>query len=352
MPVTQTLYPASMRIFLMACLLCAVAQAQSPWELESSGTTASLRGIQNVGGGVAWASGTNGTVVRSEDTGYLWQQCTTPPNAANLDFRAIQAWDAQTILAMSSGPGNKSQLFLSTDGCTSWKQLLTNTDPTGFWDGMLFLDRKHGILYGDPVKGVLPMLTTSDGGATWRLDPTSPHGLPGESLFAASNSSLTTQAGHFWMGTSKARVWFRGGKGTWTPVPTPLASGNDSSGVFSVAFRDSLHGVAVGGDFRHPAESNHTAALTSDGGKHWSPARTMPHGYRSGVAWDDQDRAWITVGTNGSDISYDDGATWQWLDGGSWNAISLPWAVGPNGQIGKLGMVRPPQKATAGSASH
>jgi hypothetical protein len=63
------------------------------------------------------------------------------------------------------------------------------------------------------------------------------------------------------------------------------------------------------------------------------------------VAWDEKDRAWITVGTNGSDVSYDDGKTWQWLDGGNWNALSLPWTVGPNGQIGKLGMLPAPPAA-------
>jgi hypothetical protein len=73
--------------------------------------------------------------------------------------------------------------------------------------------------------------------------------------------------------------------------------------------------------------------------------RKPPHGYRSAVAWDEKDQAWITVGSNGSDISYDDGKTWQWLDSGNWNALSLPWAVGPNGQIGKLGTLPAPPAA-------
>jgi hypothetical protein len=55
------------------------------------------------------------------------------------------------------------------------------------------------------------------------------------------------------------------------------------------------------------------------------------------VAWDAEHQAWIAAGTNGSDISYDDGKTWQWLDSGNWNALSLPWVVGPKGRIGKLG---------------
>lgn len=45
---------------------------------------------------------------------------------------------------------------------------------------------------------------------------------------------------------------------------------------------------------------------------------------------------WITVGTNGSDISRDDGRSWQPLDNGNWNALSLPFVVGPHGRIGKL----------------
>src|ERR1700755_805546 len=69
-----------------------------PWEIEDSGTSAGLRGIHTVGGGVAWASGTGGTVLRSEDTGYLWQQCAMPPGAAKLDFRGIWAWDALHVL--------------------------------------------------------------------------------------------------------------------------------------------------------------------------------------------------------------------------------------------------------------
>ena len=179
------------------------------------------------------------------------------------------------------------------------------------------------------------------------LDPKSPEPLPGESLFAASNSAMAAyERGWFWLGTSKGRVLGDSAMSDWQSWQTPLASGNDSSGVFSLAFRDQKHGVAVGGDYRKPEESKGTAAYTSDGGEHWSAPRKPPHGYRSAVAWDAKSHAWITVGTNGSDISYDDGETWQWLDSGNWNALSLPWAVGPKGQIGKLGTL--PAKAAAG----
>jgi photosystem II stability/assembly factor-like uncharacterized protein len=315
-----------------------VAGAQSgPWELEDSGTTAGLRGIHAVGGGVVWASGTGGTVLRSEDTGYLWQQCAMPPGAGKLDFRGIWAWDALDVLILSSGPGDLSRLYQTSDGCSSWKLVLTNSDPAGFWDGLIFLDRQHGLIYGDPTHGVeFGLLETRDGGKTWNPAAEFP-ALPGESVFAASNSAMTVAGGWIWLGTSKARVLRTSDLKIWQSAQTPLASGTDSSGVFSVAFRDQKHGIAVGGDYRKPEEATGTAAITSDGGEHWSVPSKLPHGYRSAVAWDASDHAWITVGSNGSDISYNDGVTWQWLDSGNWNALSLPWAVGPNGQIGKLG---------------
>ena len=104
------------------------------WTLETSNTTADLRGIHNVGGGVAWASGTNGTVLRTEDGGYVWQSCTVPPGAEKLDFRGIQAFDANTAIVMSSGTGDLSRLYKTTDGCHSWKLIFTNPDKDGFFD--------------------------------------------------------------------------------------------------------------------------------------------------------------------------------------------------------------------------
>ncbi len=89
-------------LFPIAC----TAQTGSPWQMEPSETTADLRGIHAVGGGVVWASGTGGTVLRSQDSGFEWQQCAIPPGAEKLDFRAIWAWDDETAIVMSSGAGH------------------------------------------------------------------------------------------------------------------------------------------------------------------------------------------------------------------------------------------------------
>ncbi len=170
----------------------------------------------------------------------------------------------------------------TTDGCNSWKLLFTNPDAAGFWDGLLFLDRQHGVIYGDPVQAPgrtdhvrFGLLVTHDGGKTWR--PGAAWSRFRESLlFAASNSAMAASGSWIWLGTSKARVLRTKNLATWQSAQTPLASGNDSSGVFSLAFRDQMHGIAVGGDYRKPEEATGTAAYTSDGGEHWSVPASCP----------------------------------------------------------------------------
>jgi photosystem II stability/assembly factor-like uncharacterized protein len=100
---------------LWVCLLfglgLATQRMHAQFDMEESHTTASLRGIAVAGPGIAWASGSGGTVRRTEDGGYLWQICTTPPDAEKLDFRAIQAFDANTAFVMSSGKGHLSRVY-------------------------------------------------------------------------------------------------------------------------------------------------------------------------------------------------------------------------------------------------
>ena len=144
-----------------------------------------------------------------------------------------------------------------------------------------------------------------------------------------------------------------------------LGQKTQSSGIFSLCFsEDHTHpvGVAVGGDYLKPDEIIDTAASTQDLSS-WHPAQTPPHGYRSAVAYEEKTKTWITVGPNGTDISTDDGRTWRALHPDpaqhqppdadrNWNALSLPFVVGPHGRIGKLrpDALAPPKPAVAKTA--
>src|SRR5579862_3686650 len=180
--------------FAMAAMVwvCGPGSARAQWAMETSNTTADLRGIHSLGNGVAWASGTNGTVLRTEDGGYAWQSCSVPPGAEKLDFRGIQAFDANTAIVMSSGKGDLSRMYKTTDGCHSWKLIFINPDKSGFLDAIVFDRRKWGWVLGDPVRGSFVLFASADGGRTWIRQHN--RGLKAEAstqgAFAASNSSL------------------------------------------------------------------------------------------------------------------------------------------------------------------
>jgi len=373
------------RGFLVALLLANVfaLHAQSSatpptpavWQMQDSGTAASLRGIVSVDGLMAWASGTGGTVLRTLDGGQHWQKCAVPDadkDGATLDFRGVQAWDADTAIVMASGPGYKSRLYKTTDGCRTWKLLFTNPDRDGFFDCFRILreqrtlkeDEGFGLLMGDAVEGELAVFETRNGGATWAKLHNALLQTKG-SAFAASNSCIVDMnaTNDFVLsndvGALKIRLnyagsyWLNDGSPltrSWSTTPLPIASGTPSKGPFAISGHVrityaadgvtvvdlKLLQIAVGGDYTKPNEPSGTAAYTLDGGLHWTASEKPPHGYRSTVQWSEVEKLWITAGTNGSDSSSDDGRTWHALDGGNWNALSLPFIVGPKGRIARI----------------
>ena len=325
-----------------------LAATMVSWVSQVSPTSASLRGLSVVSPDVIWASGSQGTWLLTADSGKHWRTGTVP-GAAELDFRDIEAWNANEALLLSSGEGAHSRVYRTSDGGRHWGLLFTNPDPKGFFDAFAFWDRQHGVLLGDPVCGRFAIFTTADGGQSWQSQFTPP-ALPGEGAFAASGTCLTVKGStEAWFGTgggAKARIFRSSDSGrTWSAVDTPLAAGTPSAGVFSVAFRDAKQGIAVGGDYTKPNDTAGTLAFTRDGGASWqSLAGPGLNGFRSAVAFalpPGGPGYWIAVGTNGSDVSHDSGRSWESVPVGGLNAVAIAsngsaWAVGAHGVIAKM----------------
>jgi photosystem II stability/assembly factor-like uncharacterized protein len=308
-----------------------------------------------VGDGIAWASGSGGTILRTTNGGETWQTCALPPDAEKLDFRGIQAFDGATAVVMSSGPGDHSRIYKTTDSCQSWKLVFTNPDKEGFLDALQFSGASLGALIGDPVNGHFPVFLTEDGGNTWhKPNPKGIAAQKNQSLFAASNSSMLLDGRNLIFVTG-------GGTNALIRVDLQLSDAPVSvrpdlaigaaAGGFSLATRtegSNLVMVTVGGDYKLPAQATGTAVTCIDdrhGSIRCAASATPPGGYRSAVAYDDATKTWIAVGPNGTDVSTDDGRDWRPAKPAqgaapdasqNWNAISLPFAVGGNGRIGKL----------------
>ena len=340
------------RILLLAALCglvgVSLASAGTPgfaWHDTPTGSAASLRGLSAVSATTAWASGSLGTVLRTTDRGATWQQV-GPPGTQDLQFRDIEAFDADHAVILSIGSGSDSRIYVTADGGQTWALTFVNPDPNAFFDCMTFYDSRRGLALSDPPDGLhFRVMATDDGGLSWHVTGAQmPEALPGEFAFAASGQCITTDHGRrAWFGTggaAQARV-FRSDDGgaSWSVAATPLNSG-PTAGIFALAFRGQQHGLAVGGDFLAETASPDNFAGTADGGASWNLLPAAPPEYRSGATWLDGHTA-LAVGPSGSDVSTDAGATWQRFDDGSLDTVDCArptacWASGANGRVGYL----------------
>ena len=319
---------------LLILLAATTALAQPARQTQPSHTTENLRGVSAVSQNIVWASGSHGTYLRTTDAGRTWIPAQVP-DATTLDFRAVVAFSADEAFLMSAGPGDLSRIYHTTDAGQHWQLQFTNTNPKGFFDSMVFWDKTHGIVLGDPIpdesgKLKFELLITTDG-QTWTPLPSTqlPPAQEGEGAFAASNSciailtsnhasgELNADLGTNGKGTTSSRavngpdknralapgetdpnIWFAtGGKAarvfhspdrgqTWQVVDTPILHGLDSTGIFSIAFRDPTHGVIAGGDYKHPKQDGPNLAFTTDAGKTWTLSQIYPQAYYSAAAYD------------------------------------------------------------------
>lgn len=314
------------------------------WHLQKSHSSASIRGLCAVNENVAWLSGANGTIRKTTDGGQNWIKLQVP-ETDSLDFRDIQAFDDQTAIIMSAGPGDNSRIYKTQDGGQNWQLIHTNTIEAGFFNGIAFWDEKNGLLAGDPVDSALFLLKTTDGGETWKRIP--PNNIPpikeGEYGFAASGTHIAVFGeNQAWIGTGgqTSSVFFSEDAGeNWQVVTVPMISGAPSTGIFSLTFSSAQNGIAVGGDYTKEKEGKDNIIITNDGGKSWSLA-VNPLNYRSCVQIIED---WIiAVGPSGSELSLDKGQTWQTIDTIGFHTLSIGnkktgiWAAGADGRIAKL----------------
>ena len=338
---------------------------------QDSGVTVRLRGISAVDANVAWASGREGTVLRTVDGGAHWQAMHVP-GAEKLDFRDVEGFSADRAIVLSIGPGPDSRVYRTDDGGRSWQLALQNADPRAFFDCMAF-DGERGWMLGDPVDGAFQVYASTDGGRSWALQP---GGMPpaekDEAAFAASGTCVATTpwGGRMVVGGGGAARAFvdrgdgAGGNGrdrnassaavttagaspvAWSAYATPIPARVPAAGIFSAAPAGGDM-LLVGGDFEHEAAPG-SAALAQrqdDGSLKVSPLPD-PRGYRSGVACagDARPRC-VAVGPSGVDVLVD--GRWQPLPGAGYDAVDLAadgsgsgWASGDKGRIARI-IVKP-----------
>jgi photosystem II stability/assembly factor-like uncharacterized protein len=339
----------AVRILLLTILFISPAAAQS-WSIETTSFDTNLRAVsathardsRRSSAPVIWASGSHSRLLKSKDGGAHFRRLLVNAGVS-LDLRGIQAFNEKIAYAMSSGEGKKSRIYKTTNAGEGWKLQFSDRRPAFFLDALVCISEKECYAISDPVDGKFLLLATRDG-EHWQELPRDhmPAALPAEGAFAASGTCLSIYGQreiYFATGGPAARVFHSRDLGrTWTVTETPIASGNASSGIFSIT-REGNALVAVGGDYKDVNRADRTAAYSLDQGATWTLAAQPPGGFRSAVASLDAGTL-AAVGPNGEDISNDHGAHWTPTDSLDLNTLAVldgrnAWAAGPKGTIAR-----------------
>jgi len=265
-----------------------------------------------------------------------------------LNFRAISATKDAVFVLSIGNPAVLYKIGFNGNEATNIEEVYVENGVHVFYDAIKFWDDQEGIAMGDPTDECLSIITTKDGGNTWKKLSCDhlPKTALGEAAFAASNSNISIYKNNVWIvtGGKKARVFHSFDRGnTWKVYETPIIQGASMTGIYSVDFYDDQKGIVFGGNWDHKEFNEGNKAITNDGGKTWRLlSNGRGPGYRSSVKF--------IPGTNGNDIvavgspgvsySNDGGNSWVELSTEGFYAIefvndTLAFASGKN-KISKL----------------
>src|SRR5947209_6959022 len=175
-------------LFLLIAYNCNAQTVQ----VLTNGTKTSIRGLSVVNDNVLWASGSNGTVVRSTTSGKTFNWITVKGYQLR-DFRDIEAFDSNTAIIMAVA--EPAIILKTTDAGKTWKKVFEDTTKGMFLDAMDFAG-KYGVVVGDPISGRAFIAKTNDYGNTWNAVKNSSILIKDEAFFASSGTNVKQVISH------------------------------------------------------------------------------------------------------------------------------------------------------------
>lgn len=286
------------RFFACFLLLFCVQTVGAAWKRIDSGTTAWLRAIHFVNESEGWIAGSNGTLLFTKDGGETWERRKVPVKA---NFRDVYFRDEQTGWLLcesdifSAGSGPISFLLRTDDAGESWQRV-------EFVSGRdrilkLLFTRKNGALAfgeGGGIWSETDDVATTDRKQLWKRSD-----LP--VLYLMLGGTLIDELRGFIVGAGGTILSTADGGRTWRNVEHGVHGMKIK--LNSVFFLDDKRGWVVG--------ENGTILNTVDGGISWSRQVANSKDHLTGISFNGTSGG-IIVGGNGCVLrTTDGGATWS-----------------------------------------
>lgn len=151
---------------MLFTLALVTVNARAQWNIQQSHTTVSFRSVHAVSEMVAWASGANGTVLRTMDGGENWHSCAFRKERRNLTwFRSKARTRIPQSLSLRGKVVSRAFTRPQTDARPGG-EFFSNPDASGSFKSIHRITNRQLYLLGDPVDGKFSMFYSADGGET------------------------------------------------------------------------------------------------------------------------------------------------------------------------------------------
>jgi len=297
------------------------AQINTKINLKTIYTSKSnFRAIEILNDSTLWFANSAGKVGDISLTGETHFYNIDLPGGISNHFRAISS-TKKYLYALSINSPARLYQFEKHNYNKLGKLVFVDTHPKAFYDAMLFVDNKDGIAMGDPTGKCLSIISTNNGGKTWKKTDCSllPKSKKGEAAFAASNTNISSSGKKVWIATGglTSRIFFSPNRGkSWQVFKTPFINGKSTTGIYTIDFYNGKRGIICGGDYTDKKAKLNNKAITNNGGKTWQiVANNNLPGYISCVQYVPNTKGkWVmAVSTEGIYLSVNSGITWSKL---------------------------------------
>lgn len=238
--------------FFLILLFTSSIYSQYFWTEQESGTNVILNSVSNIDGTNAWVCGYNGTVLKTSNSGYNWNNVSGNGIPSNILLVTIYGI-SNTTAVVAGYLNSNSYMYRTSNSGANWQ--LVFSEDGGFINGIYMQNSSNGFMYGDYITNRWSLWKTTNGGVNW--DSTGLY-LPVIGNELGWGNSIWGVNSKVWFGTDKFRIYHTAD--FMNPVWQIQMSPTDTN-IYSLWFNSSGTTGFFGGD---------SLSKSTNGGNNWN----------------------------------------------------------------------------------